>query len=594
MTSACANPHTQTIDRIEVEHDASGNGDGRFISLPLHVQAKRESNDIYWYRIPTEQYAHLQRPAILVSRAGANFQIHLDDEWAFGGSFTASPMKNTWNIPFLIPLSKLQLTNSTYIRVAIYALAGNHVTLEPLFVDEYEKLTLRYTLTKLFQVDITFAITIGALCLALVSLFLWIASRGEKQYLFGALTAFTLICANFNFFVTQPPVDQKIWQVLAHTSLDWFGVFVVLWMAVLHGIKHPLLRWLWIWGAASTVVNIALPIKYILPTVELLHIVSIALFVSVFILANRIGNADELEKRLIVVTGIIGTLFCVFDLLIQFGVVYVTGAPRAVPFMFFSLLLANHISLLRRFVHTYRAARRSNEELAEVVARKEQELNKQFHQLAHLKAQQARTTERQHIFREIHDGMGGHLVSAMALTRKDPNNEALLAALKSAHDDMRLLIDGGAFGGSDIGETLGQLRPRLQPIVESANMRLHWNIDVSAQTPELSIQQRMHIVRIIQECVTNVIKHANATAISIAKKVTDDCITIVVSDDGTGLSDDTDRFNAGNGLVNMRQRAAEIGGTFSLTSGDKGAIATLKIKPEALIAAEGELARHYP
>jgi len=68
----------------------------------------------------------------------------------------------------------------------------------------------------------------------------------------------------------------------------------------------------------------------------------------------------------------------------------------------------------------------------------------------------------------------------------------------------------------------------------------------------------------------------------------------VVSDDGTGLSDDTDRFNAGNGLVNMRQRAAEIGGTFSLTSGDKGAIATLKIKPEALIAAEGELARHYP
>ena len=381
-------------------------------------------------------------------------------------------------------------------------------------------------------------------------------------------------------------MDQKIWQALAHTSLDWFGVFVVLWMAVLYGIKHPLLRWLWVWGAASTVINITLPINYILPTVELLHIVSIALFVSAFILANRIGTADALEKKLIVVTGIIGTLFCVSDLLIQFGMVYATGFPRAVPIMFFSLLLANHISLLRRFINTYKDARRSNEELAAMVKQKETELNKQFKQLAQLKADQARSMERQQIFREIHDGMGGHLVSAMALTRNDSDNEALLSALKSAHDDMRLLIDGGAFGGSDIGETLGQLRPRLQPIVESANMKLHWNVDVEVETPGLSIQQRMHIVRIIQECVTNVIKHANASAISIAKKVNDDYITIAVSDNGRGLNVKSDRCDAGNGLVNMRQRAAEIGGTFSLESGARGTTATLKIKPEALVSTE--------
>lgn len=59
---------------------------------------------------------------------------------------------------------------------------------------------------------------------------------------------------------------------------------------------------------------------------------------------------------------------------------------------------------------------------------------------------------RYRFFREIHDGMGGHLLSAMALSQRESQNSALLTAIRSAHDDMRLLVEGGSISDANLGE----------------------------------------------------------------------------------------------------------------------------------------------
>jgi signal transduction histidine kinase len=74
------------------------------------------------------------------------------------------------------------------------------------------------------------------------------------------------------------------------------------------------------------------------------------------------------------------------------------------------------------------------------------------------------------------------------------------------------------------------------------------------------------IYRIVQEALTNVVKHADATRVDVAVREDDDGIDIVVRDDGRGFESDTAVNSEGFGLLGMRERIALAGGALALTS----------------------------
>ena len=344
---ACAQSDVAAILNIEIEHDANGSGDGRIASLPLHQRTARRGDSIYWYKIPTAAYKTLDKPALLISRAGTNFQIHMDDKWQFGGSFDRSPMNYTWNTPFLIPLSKQTLTQSEHIRIGIYALAGSLVLLEPPRIGEYEALTDLHQAISWRQNKLAFTTTLVAICLGLISLMLWVSSQRQRQYLFGFLSAMALVAATLNFFVLHPWLEQNFWQALVHMSLDWFCVFSVQWIAALKGLDKPWIHRLWLWGVASSAINLLLPVNYVSPTVELLHLVSIAILLAALLAPFNTEDVDPFERRVLLMTGISGSLMCSLDLLIQLGLLQAPGLPRLVPLAFFITLVFYHIVLCK-------------------------------------------------------------------------------------------------------------------------------------------------------------------------------------------------------------------------------------------------------
>ena len=189
-----------------MESDDLGVGGGRVASLPLNRLVPAHNDSVYWYRLSAADYTHLANPAILVSRAATNFQIYLDSEWVFGGSFDKSPMNYTWNTPFLIPLSQQTLARAEFVRIAVYALAANRVILEPLRIAEYESLTGLHQRTAWLQHKLSYSITLIVAGLAAISLMLWLSSRGQAQYLFGCLSAIALICSNFNYSIISRPL----------------------------------------------------------------------------------------------------------------------------------------------------------------------------------------------------------------------------------------------------------------------------------------------------------------------------------------------------------------------------------------------------
>jgi len=69
--------------------------------------------------------------------------------------------------------------------------------------------------------------------------------------------------------------------------------------------------------------------------------------------------------------------------------------------------------------------------------------------------------------------------------------------------------------------------------------------------------------RIIQESMTNILKHAGPARAKVAIKCTDKAIELQIDDDGKGLLFDANRENQGRGLIGMRERVSLYGGEFS-------------------------------
>jgi signal transduction histidine kinase len=78
------------------------------------------------------------------------------------------------------------------------------------------------------------------------------------------------------------------------------------------------------------------------------------------------------------------------------------------------------------------------------------------------------------------------------------------------------------------------------------------------------------LFRIVQEALTNVAKHAQATRASVSLAVDKAEIVLTIRDDGHGFTPDQPAGHAGLGLINMREMAEFLGGTFDIQSSPDG------------------------
>lgn len=124
------------------------------------------------------------------------------------------------------------------------------------------------------------------------------------------------------------------------------------------------------------------------------------------------------------------------------------------------------------------------------------------------------------------------------------------------------------------------LVPALRELADSIESSSDIKVNVSAFDLDERLESRMEIeiYRIVQELVSNILKHANATEVNIQLTRQEGLLNIMVEDNGHGF--DTGRMNetAGMGLKNMAYRAERIGGTFHIDSfPGKGATAVIEI-----------------
>ncbi|GGT08804.1 two-component sensor histidine kinase [Planobispora rosea] len=191
-----------------------------------------------------------------------------------------------------------------------------------------------------------------------------------------------------------------------------------------------------------------------------------------------------------------------------------------------------------------------------------------------MEARQAVERERAAISRDMHDILG-HAISLMIVqaeagplaVRPDPGRaeaafDAIAAAGRDAMDQLRRLL-------GLLGEDTGQAAPSVAGIGALVD-----GVDRAGQPATLTVRGTPRPLppdvetaayRVVQETLTNAVKHARAGTVTVALDWRDDALAIDVTDDGRGHTGGT-----GHGLDGIRERAAACGGSASFGPGPGG------------------------
>lgn len=188
--------------------------------------------------------------------------------------------------------------------------------------------------------------------------------------------------------------------------------------------------------------------------------------------------------------------------------------------------------------------------------------------------------ERERLLHDLHDGMGGQLITALRMARREEVPRVELArVIEDSLEDMRLIIDSLDLEERDLLPLLGNLRYRLEPRLNAIGVTLKWDVEPLPDLDYLTPETGLAIVRIVQEAVNNAVRHGAAETITVCARAKPDSVELSIVDNGRGF--DTVRmggFGASHrGLAAMRARAQKLGGSLSIESGARGTGIWLKL-----------------
>jgi signal transduction histidine kinase len=241
------------------------------------------------------------------------------------------------------------------------------------------------------------------------------------------------------------------------------------------------------------------------------------------------------------------------------------------------MLLCLAAVMTKRFVDTLKAMSRMNQDLEETVRARERMLDLAFKEKAQLMVAHATEEERQRIVVDMHDGLGSRLFTTLTrVERGVASTDETSLALRACIDDMRLMIDALSPGPPDLSAAFASFRHRWDENLQALQLNPRWEVSDEVLAWQPGAHQVMQILQVLQEALTNVVKHAQASQVGIAAWRTPlGEVVFEVLDDGRGILGE--RQARGRGSINMSRRAERLGGRLRVDSTPQGTRVTLTL-----------------
>jgi signal transduction histidine kinase len=551
-----------------------------------------------WYRmqyeVPAEAAGDAALPlAVYIPRAiGTPAEIHLDGSLLLDNR---PELREQWNRPLLVPIAPALLQGRAKAHVELLVALphdpelGNHA-LSSVWVGPLAELRPLHELRRSLQNGGPQAIGLTVLLLGLLALSLWTCCRQEHGYLLFGAIALAWWLRNLHYHADLPSgwwAQAWFWWG-THASLSWIMVLTYLFAVRLYDLRHAgvarmlvgsamlmslVTLPLWPWGAGRLLV--------------LQHGVN-ALVSGIVLVLLTTQAWRRRVRELTVLCAVLWVALAlgVHDLLLVSLVI----SPESVyllPYAALLMLGAFLYALQRRYLQALAEVAQANATLEARLGERQGLLEASWQQLRDAERQQAVLRERQRLMRDMHDGVGAALMSSLVLVEQGRlDMHAVAELLRECMDDIRLVIDSMEPVNHDLVALLASLRYRLGRRMELAGVRLDWHVHDVPRLAWMDAGSALQILRIVQESLTNVLKHARAQSVVLTTDLHDDgarqWVRVTVADDGNGFdaaglgepADGSPGAGGGNGngngqgrgLRNLRSRARALQGRLEVQS----------------------------
>jgi signal transduction histidine kinase len=558
------------------------------VALPYRSQAdemnlRRRSIGplgIAWYELryqvpadwnPAEQLMiYAPRLMGIAWQTRVNDRIVLDnlDDW-----------RMTWNRPLAVNLDSSHFKPGEPLKIAIGIVfepqtghALSHVSL-----GTAGRLGFRLAIREFMQFVMPFACSVTLLAMAVFFLLFWWSRRIEQTHLLLALSCIAWCVFNLQFVL--PRRDDAVldgwYSAVTGPAITW-----VMWLIYLFVLQLD--------KRFSRGIAIAMPPFVLLMSVIALPIIPLNEYAGLFyqganvvvaaLVAGRIGwmaiRGGSLELRVISGAMVIASLVGFHDWALLAQRIDLEGI-YLVPFTSMLMFGAFLFAVQRRYVRAINEHEVLSSSLAQRLNEREAELQANHSRLLELERAQTLAAERQRLIHDMHDGLGSALTTSLAMIEQgNVDGEELKDVLRGSVDDLRAVIDSLEPLDGDLISVLATLRFRLGKRLELAGIALEWDMQDLPPLAWLGPPQALQLMRIVQEVLTNVLKHARASRMQISAHCAGAYVEVCIADNGRGF--DVATTSTGRGLRHLAQRAASLHGSVLIES-QPGSGTTVKL-----------------
>jgi signal transduction histidine kinase len=535
----------------------------------------QSGNQFLWGRMTFDR-AQLGSGPLAIYTIGNRdqFKVFVNGQELFRNYVSPEDGIQSWYRPFLIVVPQNFLKNGTN-EILFQNSGWRDLAVGRTAIGPQEVLVKEYDAQMLLRIDGPIMANAMMAILGACAFVLWAVRRTEKELLFLTLTSVFWLVRNYHFYTDKLPFAPDVFAAITHVSL-YFAAAASASFGISY-LKTPyhqkIILAMFGFGILVSVLHLILPLS---PMVMMVATFIIALLTSVIgVIGSFRTRSFEYLMMSLVMSSIIVSSTHDFgrneDLWDGAGFYF----QPYVGFFFTAVFL---VSFGRRAQRAFVALETTNEALEDRVMQVGNELAISEQERRTLEVNQAVADERVRLMREMHDGIGSNLLTALAIAEHQSQSETTIKTLRRALSDLKITVDSLEPIDGDIVVLIGNLRHRMARDLMDAGLTCVWEMKECRPIRWLDATSALHGVRIIQEAISNVIEHSGANEIRIGcyedVRSGQDGVTIFVSDNGCGF-DRTVETN-GKGIANMKSRANAINAIFDLRSELKvGATITL-------------------
>lgn len=501
------------------------------------------------------------------------------------------PLSRSWNTPrwWILPESSLQAgVNSVWVRVV--SVPELSTGLGDVRLGSVEQVSSIYK-ERWWRQRTVYMLTIG-MALAIGSLFLvvWLLRKSEQSFGWYALASLSWAAYLGTLLVTtsQPWQEALTWSRL---NIAFFAVYIgslCMFMWRFGQLRFPRLERL-LWWAVGLAAIAALGIP---PAGVRIVFASVWFgFVLVFMLSclqfqwhawrPRPAGRNRLHVFL-AVCWLLLLAVAIHDALLVLNQQPSHQALNPMVGPIATFLMAMLVGW--QLAQGMRRIERFNEVLEARVSQARDELQDVLTRTHAQALENVKLQERVQIAHDLHDGLGGTLVRGLAWVEQAPGavpKERMLSMLKNMRDDLRQVIDHGSGSAALTPESplqwIAPVRHRFTRILDELNVVSRWRIAPAWQDGcRPTAVQCLGLTRLVEEALSNVIKHSRARHVRVSVLVEEDAqqeatLAVYIEDDGIGFDvGAVQKAGLSVGLRSMAARAERMGAVFYVESGPSG------------------------